>query len=203
MGWGWLRRIRGDYWGQYLRQVGHHWGNLASGGVAAVLGFVADATKFAIPSWVFWAAALVFLTVGQFRAYRDVRRSLDGLEAEALAIERRRQRLLHQRDLANEDFFVWELIEPTARPLIEHRTFTDCVVRGPALVTPQLDVTLNWATFEGVSSIEELLYELPAPGRKQGVFALFDCRFERCKFHQIGWYGDKAFLDRLRAIRTL
>src|ERR1700680_2188694 len=86
----------------YRREVANYWIELAAGGVMGVVGFVASATAFVIPAWVWWALGLIFLTVAQFQAYRADRRRLDALEAANAEQETRRLRLARQRELVGE-----------------------------------------------------------------------------------------------------
>jgi hypothetical protein len=183
-----------DYW-QHARR---HYFNLVTGLVLAALAFVSSATGLIVPAWVFWILAIGFLVAAQFRTYRDVKRDLDHIKDKIDADEGRHKRLQESRVLSGETFNVWELLVPNAKPMVENREFTDCIIRGPALIAPQIGCKFEDST-AGIGPVESVLYEM-TPGPRQGVIALVRCKFLRCRFEGIGWYGDKAMLDTLRAM---
>ena len=181
----------------YIQQVRHHWVGLVAGAIVAVLGFVANGAGLTIPAWAFWALALIFLAVAQFRAFRDVRRELDVIQVRLRAEDERRKRLREAHELTGEEFYLWELLAPNGRPLVENRQFTDCRIKGPGIVTFVSSVELvNNDLGEG--AFESVLYLGVPNAPRQGLVGFVNCKFERCRFRQVGYYGDKAMLAKLR-----
>jgi hypothetical protein len=129
--------------------------------------------------------------------HRDSRR-LQGSIDEQYA---RRKRLLEDRVLTNETFYVWELLVPGDRPIVRDRVFTDCVVKGPAIVTLMLDTEFTHTQL-GSLPVESLLYE-SIEGPHQGLIALVNCRFVRGRLERIGYYGDRETLDKLRKVAVI
>jgi hypothetical protein len=113
---------------EYWRHARHHYFNLVAGALMAVLGFSFSAAGLTIPAWVFWILAIAFLVTAGFRTYRDLRREFDALQDQVSAIEARRKRLLEDRILTNETFYIWELLKPGDRPLVQNREFIDCTI---------------------------------------------------------------------------
>ncbi|WP_122464459.1 MULTISPECIES: hypothetical protein [Brevundimonas] len=79
-------------------------------------------------------------------------------------------------------------------PVIKGKTFTDCVIEGPALVA-----VLQGTTFEGcdmgASSDAKSLLFTPHGPRLVGAIGLQDCKFVRCRFRQIAYTGSPAFIE--------
>ena len=65
----------------YLGQVGRQWLLLIGGVVMALIGFLASATGFAVPQWLWWLLALVCFVVAQFKAWDRMRVERDELVA--------------------------------------------------------------------------------------------------------------------------
>lgn len=187
-----------DYW-QHARR---HYFNLVAGLVLAALAFVSNVTGLIVPAWVFWLLAIGFLVWAQFRTYRDIKRELDKLSGQVSAIETRRKRLLDDRVLTNETFYIWELIKPGDRPIIQHREFIDCLISGPAIIVPMVSNTFEYVTL-GVGPMESVLYDGGVPGDRQGLIAVVNCKFLRGRLEGIGYYGDKAMLDQMRKVAVI
>lgn len=109
----------------------------------------------------------------------------------------RRKRLLSHRDITGEALHIWELINFANKPLVEDRTFTDCVLNGPAMVAFVANDHIEHCSL-GEGDFDSILHEMPHVGVKQGIIGFVNCKFIRCKFRQLGIYGDKAFLDVIR-----
>jgi len=123
------------------------------------------------------------------------------LRADASAQETRRKRLLNDRVLTNETFYIWELLKPGERPLIQHREFIDCTIKGPAIISPQLSVDFDDMTL-GLGSIDSVIYDL-VPGQRQGLIALIHCKFKRGSMDGIGFYVDKDLRAKLEGIHVI
>jgi hypothetical protein len=189
----------------YGRAVLRHWINVVAGGVMVVVGFIANAVGFVIPTFVWWALGLVFLTVAQFLAYRDVRRDLDALRTTDEQTTERSRRLREDREITGETFHVWELLgnHPAGKPLIEDRTFTDCVIRGPAVITLLSDCLSDHCTYGQGQSIADCLYLVEANRTVVGPIGFVSCKLIRCRMEQIGYVGNAALMEILKKIPTI
>jgi hypothetical protein len=175
---------------------------LGSSAVLAALGLAANLDSgLKVPAWVFWLLAVAFLCVAQYRTYRDLRKKYDPLkEAEGARTERSRH-LREDREITGETFGINELVTPKERPLVEHRVFTDCIIEGPGLVSPQMGIDFTNCTW--TSPADTWIQELQTPGVRVGVIALVDCQFLRCTFENLSFLVDKAMADEFRKTRVL
>ncbi|WP_420470404.1 hypothetical protein [Brevundimonas sp. FT23042] len=78
--------------------------------------------------------------------------------------------------------------------VIKGKTFTDCVIQGPAVVAVLGGTTFDGCNMGAASDPTSLLFTPRGP-QMVGVIGLQDCRFVRCRFVQIGYTGSPAFLD--------
>ncbi len=186
-----------DYW-QHARR---HYFNLVTGLVLAVVAFVSNITGLIVPAWVFWILAIGFLVVAQFRTYRDIKRELDKLAGQVSGIEARRKRLLEDRVITNETFYIWELLKPGEKPIINNREFIDCAIKGPAIVSPQMSVSFE-KTMLGSGPIDSMIYDL-VPGQRQGLIAILNSTFTRGSLEQIAYYVDKDVRAKLEGTRVI
>lgn len=114
------------------------------------------------------------------------------------------RRLQESPEISGETIFLWELIAPGARPIVSDRTFRNCTINGPGLVTfigntEMVAVTL--AMLETGGDPEQVMFESPStPHVKQGLVAFVHCKFSRCKFVGLGFYGERSMLDRLKNV---
>jgi hypothetical protein len=123
------------------------------------------------------------------------------LQKQARTEADRRRHLREDRELTGETFFIWELLTPGEKPVVHSRTFTDCVIKGPALIAFQVSVDMK-ETLLGIPPVESVLYEL-VPGERQGLIAFVNCKFVRGRLEGIGYYGDKKMLEMLRNIAVV
>jgi hypothetical protein len=84
---------------------------------------------------------------------------------------------------------------------ISDRTFSNCVILGPALILP---VDLDFAVFAGTDPPPSVFYYLPADRVNQGIPGLVPmlrCSFDAsCEFRYIGIGLRPAMLDRVREV---
>lgn len=140
-------------------------------------------------------AALIGLTEGYYQHARDLEGRLDTAQKRLQGEAERRTRLRTARELNGETFYVWELFDPDARPVVINRTFIDCVIVGPALITP-VNCRINHNILG--APLEERLYLATPPTTRVGIFGFGNCDFVRCDFQRIGFYGGNEFLNDLR-----
>ena len=80
--------------------------------------------------------------------------------------------------------------------VISGKTFTDCVIEGPAVLA-----VMNGTTFDGcnmgVAGNPRNLLLKPLGDKIVGAIGMADCRFVRCRFAQVAFTGDDALLAEL------
>ena len=100
---------------------------------------------------------------------------------------------------------VWlpQLFMETSRagaPIVENRTFIDCLIEGPAVLLP-----LEGCHFDGCNMGDaqgdprNLLLQPAGPQRVTGAVPLKHCTFINCRFLGVGFTGSKAYLDEMTA----
>ncbi|MBX9576556.1 MAG: hypothetical protein K2X07_13065 [Caulobacteraceae bacterium] len=86
---------------------------------------------------------------------------------------------------------------------IRGKTFTDCVIEGPALMAVMTGTTFDGCVMGTTADTNNLLYK-PQGRKLAGAVGVSDCKFVRCRFVQIGFTGSDDLLDDLRGgIQTL
>ena len=78
--------------------------------------------------------------------------------------------------------------------VIKGKTFTDCLIQGPALVAVLSGTTFEGCNMGAASDPKSMLFAPQGP-RLVGAIGLQDCRFVRCRFVQIGYTGSPQFLE--------
>jgi hypothetical protein len=158
--------------------------------VAVVLGW-----KFGLP----WGVAAIAggLLVASFTAGMRAHRGLDALLDAQKSVEKRATRLRGHDDLTDESFYLWELIEPEAKAVVMHRTFTRCTIRGPGVLCFPPQAPLKFRNNR--VSVESWFIPLDGNGWVFGVVGFFGCRFERCTFGpDLGFVGASVILDQIK-----
>jgi hypothetical protein len=81
---------------------------------------------------------------------------------------------------------------------ITGKTFTDCVIEGPAVMA-----VINGTTFDscnmGVAVNPRNLLLKPLGEKIVGAVGMGDCRFVRCRFVQVAFTGDDGLLAELES----
>lgn len=77
---------------------------------------------------------------------------------------------------------------------IENKTFTDCIIEGPAVVLMGDGVEMDGCHM-GVASDPAMLLLRPVGKTVNGVIGFKTCKFIRCRFAQIGFVGDDRFIE--------
>ncbi|WP_370237552.1 hypothetical protein [Brevundimonas sp.] len=72
--------------------------------------------------------------------------------------------------------------------MIEGKTFTDCLIEGPAVLGIGEGVQFDGCNMGSATDIRTLLLT-PRGSKAAGVIGFKDCRFVRCRFMQIGFTG--------------
>jgi uncharacterized protein YjbI with pentapeptide repeats len=86
----------------------------------------------------------------------------------------------------------------TKTPLIQNRTFTNCVIEGPAVLLAMSGVNFDNCNLGMASEDSRSLILMPmAKNKVVGAIGLKDCTFRNCQFFAIGYTGGDAFIDRM------
>ncbi|QYC10298.1 hypothetical protein [Brevundimonas nasdae] len=81
-------------------------------------------------------------------------------------------------------------------PVIRDKTFTDCVIEGPALVLAMGSTSFDSCNMGVAADPRSLLYKAQGP-MLVGAIGLENCHFVRCRMVQIGYAGTDTFLDEM------
>ncbi|MES2833107.1 MAG: hypothetical protein V4707_00195 [Pseudomonadota bacterium] len=82
--------------------------------------------------------------------------------------------------------------------VIEGRTFTDCLIEGPAVM-----LVLEGTSFEGVNfgptagDLRSMLFTPMSGARAIGAIPVKNCTFRNCQFHTLGITGSETLLQML------
>ena len=83
-------------------------------------------------------------------------------------------------------------------PIITGKTFTDCLIEGPAIITILGTTQFDGCDMGAAEDINSLLLRPEGP-RLIGIIGFKDCLFLRCRFRHIGYTGREDFLESLKA----
>ena len=86
---------------------------------------------------------------------------------------------------------------------IEGKTFTDCVIEGPAVMAVMVGTAFDSCAMGTTSDMRTLLYRPLSQDKMAGLVGAKNCRFVRCRFVQVGFTGSDALLDELQSIKSL
>lgn len=87
---------------------------------------------------------------------------------------------------------------------IDGKTFTDCLIEGPAVMAVMNGTTFDNCAMGTTSNVKNLLYRPVGQDKMAGVVGVGNCRFVRCRFVQIGFTGSDGLLEELQTgIRPL
>lgn len=81
---------------------------------------------------------------------------------------------------------------------IDGKTFTDCVIEGPAVMAVMNGTTFESCNMGTTGDVKTLLYR-PLGTKLAGVVGMSNCRFIRCRFVQVGFTGSDGLLNDLTA----
>jgi hypothetical protein len=81
---------------------------------------------------------------------------------------------------------------------VRGKTFTDCVVEGPAVLAVLSGTTFDSCAMGTTTDTANLLYK-PQGRKLAGVVGMADCTFVRCRFVQVGFTGSDELLEDLMA----
>ena len=84
----------------------------------------------------------------------------------------------------------------SGQPVIKGKTFTNCVIQGPALVAVLKGTTFDGCSMGAGSDANSMLFAPKGP-QMVGVIGLEDCKFVSCRFVQIAYTGSDAFLEEM------
>ena len=80
---------------------------------------------------------------------------------------------------------------------IDGKTFTDCVIEGPAVMAVMDGTVFDSCNMGSASDVKTLLFRPMGDTRMAGVIGMSNCRFVRCRFVQVGFTGSDSLLDQL------
>ena len=87
---------------------------------------------------------------------------------------------------------------------IDGKTFTDCVIEGPAVMAVMNGTTFDNCAMGTTTDVRNLLYRPLSTTKLAGVIGMANCRFVRCRFVQVGFTGSDAVLEELQGgIKTM
>lgn len=81
---------------------------------------------------------------------------------------------------------------------IEGKTFTDCVIEGPAVMAVMNGTRFDSCNMGAAADAKTLLYR-PMGQKMAGVIGMSNCVFVRCRFVQVGFTGTDDLLKDLEA----
>ncbi|HEY0598940.1 hypothetical protein [Brevundimonas sp.] len=82
---------------------------------------------------------------------------------------------------------------------IDGKTFTDCVIEGPAVMAVMNGTVFESCAMGTASDMRTLLYRPLGETKMAGVIGMSNCRFIQCRFVQVGFTGTDQLLDELEA----
>ncbi|MBL0948234.1 hypothetical protein [Brevundimonas sp.] len=80
--------------------------------------------------------------------------------------------------------------------LIEGKTFTDCLIEGPAVLGMAEGVQFEGCNM-GVTQDVKALFLVPHGTKAIGVVGVAHCRFVRCRFMMVGFAGNLAAVEEM------
>ena len=86
---------------------------------------------------------------------------------------------------------------------IEGKTFTDCVIEGPAVMAVMNGTVFDSCAMGTTSDMRTLLYRPLSQDKMAGLVGVKNCRFVRCRFVQVGFTGSDALLEELQGVKAL
>jgi hypothetical protein len=86
----------------------------------------------------------------------------------------------------------------TGDPVIRGKTFTDCMIEGPAVMALVDGVTFDGCNMGVANDPTSLFFKGQGP-ILIGVIGVADTRFVRCRFVQVGFTGHTAMVDTMAA----
>ena len=87
---------------------------------------------------------------------------------------------------------------------IKDKTFTDCVIEGPAVMAVMNGTTFDNCARGTTTDVRTLLYRPVSKDKMAGVVGVSNCRFVRCRFAQVGFTGSDELLAELEGgVRAL
>lgn len=86
----------------------------------------------------------------------------------------------------------------THQPVIENKTFTNCVIEGPAVLLALSGVEFDACNLGVLNDDPRSLLLMPmAKNRVTGAIGFKNCRFVGCTFFAIGYTGPDGFIDQM------
>lgn len=86
---------------------------------------------------------------------------------------------------------------------IDGKTFTDCVIEGPAVMAVMNGTVFESCAMGTTSDMRTLLYRPLSQDKMAGLVGMSNCRFVRCRFVQVGFTGSDQLLEDLLGVKSL
>jgi hypothetical protein len=83
--------------------------------------------------------------------------------------------------------------------VVRGKTFTECVIEGPALIAPMGTTTFDSCNLGSATDPKSLLFAPQGPVLV-GAIGMDDCKFIRCTFVQVGFTGRPEFLEEINTM---
>lgn len=87
----------------------------------------------------------------------------------------------------------------TGETAIRDKIFTDCLIEGPAVTAVMEGTFFESCTMGTTTDVKTLLFRPVSRQMMAGVIGMANCRFERCRFVQVGFTGSDDLLNQLEA----
>lgn len=82
---------------------------------------------------------------------------------------------------------------------IEGKTFTDCLIEGPAVMAVMNETRFDSCAMGTASDVRTLFYKPVSRTKMAGVVGMSNCTFLRCRFVQIGFTASDERVDEMVA----
>ena len=83
----------------------------------------------------------------------------------------------------------------TRQPIIANRTFTDCLIEGPAVLLAVGGVDFDSCNLGVSPDPSSLMLRPVSPNKVVGAIGMKDCSFLRCQFYAVGYTGPESFIN--------
>jgi len=180
------------------------WGRILFPVTGALIGDVCADVMYASPMQELIVqaalATMTFLLIHVGMTLREQRRTAAPIRVVFSIVTPTPPQLSTTADLRNKTTFKNDIVKLAdlvgVTPRVDHRVFEDCDIIGPAVIW-MIRTWLEDCTIRDDG--QTILLPLENEDRAAGAILVSDCRFLRCRFHDIGIAGSAADLRQYRA----